>query len=140
MSCHQITVFFVIKASICSILSLNLQQELANYEPNVLDKDIKCLPDRSTEEKKKSKSTGEISLVMSRNPTGRTGFAGRGILPAFGANPAIVVVMLLEERLNNNTPEIGRENDEVLRRVLLRSCPHRKYQLPWVRFPLLASW
>ena len=78
------------------------------------------------------KSTDGLSPAISRNPTGRTGTAGRGLLPAFGPNPAVVVVMLLEEKLHNNTPETDQQKEEILRRVLLRSCPRRKHQLPWV--------
>lgn len=105
------------------------QEELLNYEPKVLDCVERVLPDWSEEEKEEGMCKWRGAGAVARNPTGRTGIAGRGILPAFGANPAVVVVLILEENRHNHAPEM---EEEVLRRVLLRSCPQRKYQLPWV--------
>ncbi|KAH9284058.1 Transient receptor potential cation channel subfamily M member 8 [Echinococcus granulosus] len=103
-------------------------EELLNYEPKVLDCVERILPDWSEEEMKERMSKPKASDTVLRNPTGRTGIAGRGILPVFGANPAVVVVLISEEKLYNHGSEV---KEEVLRRVLLRGCPRRKYQLPW---------
>ncbi|KAL5963314.1 Transient receptor potential cation channel subfamily M member-like 2 [Taenia solium] len=103
-------------------------EELLNYEPKVLDCAERVLPDWSEEEMEEGMSKLKAAGTMTRNPTGRTGIAGRGILPTFGANPAVVVVLILEEDHHSHGLET---NEEVLRRVLLRSCPQRKYQLPW---------
>ncbi|KAL5111432.1 Transient receptor potential cation channel subfamily M member 8 [Taenia crassiceps] len=103
-------------------------EELLNYEPKVLDCVERILPDWSKEEMEEGMSKWKAAGTVVRNPTGRTGIAGRGILPAFGANPAVVVVLILEQDLHSHETET---KGEVLRRVLLRNCPQRKYQLPW---------
>ncbi len=64
------------------------------------------------------------------NPTGRTGALGRGLLPAWGSNPAVVVIFTLEEKLPYSLSVV--ESESILRKVLVRACPKRKHQLPWV--------
>ncbi|VDO00871.1 unnamed protein product [Rodentolepis nana] len=103
-------------------------EEFPNYEPKVLDDPEGLTPDWMAEEMEEGNIRGRKSIAVLKNPTGRTGTAGRGLLPSFGPNSAVVVVLVLEEKSTNN--EFA-STKEVLRRILLRSCPRRKYQLPW---------
>ncbi|VUZ52389.1 unnamed protein product [Hymenolepis diminuta] len=104
-------------------------EEFPNYEPKMFDNAERFAPDWKAEEMEEGHIKGRKSMVLLKNPTGRTGTAGRGLLPTFGPNPAAVVVLILEEHPSDYEPDFRKK--EVLRRVLLRSCPQRKYQLPW---------
>nr|CDS26900.1 transient receptor potential cation channel [Hymenolepis microstoma] len=103
-------------------------EEFPNYEPKILDDPEGFTPDWTTEEVEEGNTKGRKSIVALKNPTGRTGTFGRGLLPSFGPNSAVVVVLILEENSFKN--ELV-STKEVLRRILLRNCPRRKHQLPW---------
>ncbi|VUZ55795.1 unnamed protein product [Hymenolepis diminuta] len=104
-------------------------EEFPNYEPKMLDNRERFSPDWTTEEMEEGNTKGRKSMVLLKNPTGRTGTAGRGLLPNFGPNSAVVVVFILVENLPKY--ESNSSEGEVLHRILLRSCPPRKHQLPW---------
>ncbi|VDL62013.1 unnamed protein product [Hymenolepis diminuta] len=104
-------------------------EEFPNYEPKMLDNRERFSPDWTTEEMEEGNIKGRKSMVLLKNPTGRTGTAGRGLLPSFGPNSAVVVVFILVENLPKY--ESNSSEGEVLHRILLRSCPPRKHQLPW---------
>ncbi|KAM7533555.1 hypothetical protein Aperf_G00000125567 [Anoplocephala perfoliata] len=101
-------------------------EELPNYEPKVLDNAEEITPNWGAEEMEETITRGRKTRLVLRNPTGRTGAAGRGLLPSYGSNSAVVVVLILEEELWDKA-----RKDNVVRRILLRSCPRRKHQLPW---------
>ncbi|VDO13741.1 unnamed protein product [Rodentolepis nana] len=104
-------------------------EEFPNYEPIILDSAEGFTPEWTTEEVEERNTKGRKSMAVLKNPTGRTGAAGRGLLPSFGPNSAVVVVLILEENVSDYEFDSGKE--EVIRRILLRSCPRRKHQLPW---------
>ncbi|KHJ40709.1 hypothetical protein D918_09229 [Trichuris suis] len=63
-----------------------------NYQAQSVDADV-CKEGEFTGFSETTNSTGEGSSVP-RNPSGRTGLSGRGILPCFGPNSIIIPIVL----------------------------------------------
>ncbi|KFD49586.1 hypothetical protein M514_09529 [Trichuris suis] len=67
-----------------------------NYQAQSVDADV-CKEGEFTGFSETTNSTGEGSSVP-RNPSGRTGLSGRGILPCFGPNSIIIPIVLRSKK------------------------------------------
>ncbi|KAA3676789.1 transient receptor potential cation channel subfamily M member 2 [Paragonimus westermani] len=73
-----------------------------------------------------------------RNPTGRTGVGGKGRLPVWGANPAVIIVLTREQKPEENSAEKTFDGSSDRLRLEYAVIAHRvAFQLPWflVRHP-----
>ncbi|KAF6775921.1 hypothetical protein AHF37_04818 [Paragonimus kellicotti] len=70
---------------------------------------------------------------LPRNPTGRTGVGGKGRLPVWGANPAVIIVLTREQKPKEKRARktFVRSSDRL--RLEYALLVHRvAFQLPWV--------
>ncbi|VEL06579.1 unnamed protein product [Protopolystoma xenopodis] len=66
-----------------------------------------------------------------RNPAGRTGTQGRGHLPLWGANPAVILVITTWSRRPDG--QIVEQNGCKLLECVMQSTGNSPRQLPWVQ-------